>query len=178
MTAKTADDKPMIPIGQHEVVHSQTEYGTPEGTCRKCAASFKGPDYLQKFLLNDCVPPAPSVTQRTIDLGAEYTPRPRGDIVLVRVEVRDEIGGLKLPQNSPEGREYYVEAVGDKVDGLKAGDRVLMKGKAGVDYAYVPGFQGLIVIAEHNILLVMEPKDKQVEKSPGCPDACCPKVST
>jgi NADPH:quinone reductase-like Zn-dependent oxidoreductase len=56
-----------------------------------------------------------------------------------------------------EGKEFYVEGIGPDVKHLKPGDRVLMTGKQGTDWSYIPGFTNLLIIREGNIGLVLEP---------------------
>ena len=84
---------------------------------------------------------------------AEERLLPRNDYVVVRVKKRD-VGpdGVELPDSSLEGKDFVIEAVGDDVEKLKKGDKVLMVGTRGEDWAYLPRSSDVLVIKEANIV--------------------------
>ena len=83
--------------------------------------------------------------------------RTRNDYVLVRViDHAQTPTGIALPTTAIQGKEFVVEKVGDAVKDLKAGERVLMIGKEGEDWARIPGDNNLLLIKEPNIVLVYE----------------------
>lgn len=81
--------------------------------------------------------------------------KPRNDIVLIRVNFLDldPVTGLQLPQQSPEAVQYFVEAVGPKVESLLVGDRVEVLLEKG-SFSVVPRHKNLIIVREANIALV------------------------
>ena len=81
--------------------------------------------------------------------------KPRNDFALIRVIMLDtNERGIAIPQGSMEGKQYLVEAIGPKVEGLKVGDRVLMVGQMGEDWGYLPGTKELLVLKESNVVLI------------------------
>ena len=84
--------------------------------------------------------------------------RPRLDFVLLRVTERGvSIGGVALPEISKESKKTVVVAVGpDVVDGLKAGDEVLLIGTVGQDVVQLPREKNLLVTKQANVILVVE----------------------
>jgi co-chaperonin GroES (HSP10) len=87
--------------------------------------------------------------------------RPRNNKVIIRiVDVGVSKGGVALPDQASEGKAYIVEAVGPDVDNLEVGDRVLMVGKINEDYTFLPREKSLIIIAESNVLLIIEEEDQ------------------
>ena len=84
---------------------------------------------------------------------AEERLLPRNDYCVVRVKKRD-VGpdGVELPDSSLEGKDFVIEAVGVDVDNLKKGDKVLMVGSKGEDWAFIPRSNELLVIKEANIV--------------------------
>jgi hypothetical protein len=138
-------------IGEHEIVTCSSEHFRTANlkVCRKCRKEFHDPDSTQKALMQTCVSDA------LADIPFKVIPR--NDFVSVRVKVCDAMHGLKMPQSSMEGKEFYVEGIGPDVKHLKPGDRVLMTGKQGTDWSYIPGFTNLLIIREGNIGLVLEP---------------------
>jgi hypothetical protein len=84
------------------------------------------------------------------------TIRCRNDYVLLRAKTVDKRGTLYVPPNSREGTEYVVEEVGPKVEGLKAGDKVLMNGIVGQHWLSLPNDSSLFICREDTISLVFE----------------------
>jgi len=84
--------------------------------------------------------------------------RPRNDLVVCRIKYRDKVGGLHVSQRSAEAKDYFVVAVGPKVEGLAAGDQVLIGGEQNKDWALLPGSRDLFCTREDNVLLVVEKK--------------------
>ena len=83
--------------------------------------------------------------------------RPRNDYVLIRTtQAGISKTGLAFPDISLQGKEHIVHAVGPAVEGLKVGEKVLMVGKMGEDYAYLPNSKDLFIIKQANIVLVYE----------------------
>lgn len=95
--------------------------------------------------------------------------RPRAGYVLVRKVRREKVGAVAVSERSQEGWLLLVEAVGPGVDGLKAGDRVLVG--SGVDLVVdgtgavrinpschydVPGHPDLALMPERAIICVVE----------------------
>ena len=62
--------------------------------------------------------------------------------------------GIAVSDFSDEGKEYVVEAIGDKVEHLEVGDRVLVIGVRGATYDFLPNTQDLFIIKEAGIPLV------------------------
>jgi len=91
------------------------------------------------------------------EISKKNKPRPRHDYVLLRCQAREDLGTLKMPQNSAEGKEWFVEAVGPDVEDLKVGERVEASGQPKVDFWFVPGYSDLIVIKERNVQIVYDP---------------------
>ena len=87
--------------------------------------------------------------------------RPRNDFVLLRVTDKGITpGGLALPDTAAQGKVIVVVAVGEKVEGLKEGDRVLAIGAVGEDLvglpSYLPNSRGLVMTRQQNVILVLE----------------------
>lgn len=58
---------------------------------------------------------------------------PRNDWCLLRiVEVGETDSGIAVPQIAVEGKEFVIVAVGDKVEGLRAGRMSCLRSKLGV----------------------------------------------
>lgn len=157
-------------VGQHEVVTVQqlldNESGVTEKAyiCRRCEKQWnnsEGSGFVQKALMEDCVVEKKLIAADFIS--QQFDVIPRGELVVVREVVRDEIGGIKMPENSLEGREHYVEAIGPKVEDLNVGDRVMMNGQKNVDWAYIPGCGSLIVINQVKVVLIFKPKAGEVK---------------
>lgn len=83
-------------------------------------------------------------------------PFPRNDFVVVKVNTVDKVKGIAVPQNSLQGQEYVVVRVGPKVENLNVGDKVLLTGREGSDWSFIPNFDKLLIIKEGNILLVFK----------------------
>ena len=81
--------------------------------------------------------------------------KPRNDFVLIEQIKLDTVGGLVMPDHAIEGKEYHVRAMGPKVEGLSLGDKVLMIGTTGQDYAPLPGNSKLMIIKEANVVLII-----------------------
>ena len=81
--------------------------------------------------------------------------RPRNDYCLIR---RDTLGrtpsGIAVGDETLEGIEHVVVAKGPDVVDLEIGDKVMMIGSKGEDYAFVPRERNLLVIKQANIILV------------------------
>lgn len=92
----------------------------------------------------------------------EKTPvryRMRHDQVLIKKTRVERVHGLFMPEASIQGNQFIVQAVGPDVrDDLKVGDVVLMKGVRGAEYCELPNDNSLLVIADENIMLVVEPE--------------------
>lgn len=84
--------------------------------------------------------------------------RPRNDKVLLRVIDRGQTeSGLQLPQQSQEGQEVIVLAVGPKVEDLKKGDRVIIISEEGGGPTHLRGEKDLYVVKESEVALVKVP---------------------
>ena len=79
---------------------------------------------------------------------------PRNDWCLVLMVQLEKVESLHMPQSAIQGKEFIIEAVGPKVEGLKKGDMVLMAGKIGVDYYPLPNSPNLLVIRQEHVVLV------------------------
>lgn len=84
------------------------------------------------------------------------TYKPRNDFVVIKISKVDTLRGIAVPENSIEGMEFSIVAFGPKVEGLKSGDKVMILGKLGDDYGFIPGSRQLIVTKESNVALVVE----------------------
>ncbi len=87
--------------------------------------------------------------------------KPRNDFCLIRVSQADKQGGVHIPGMSQEAQRYHVEAIGPKVEDLKIGDRVLCTGKKDLDFSFIPGHSGLMIIRADNVVLVFEPEPEE-----------------
>ena len=82
---------------------------------------------------------------------------PRNAMILVRrVQLGQTPKGIGVPDTSIEGVEHVVVAVGKKVEDLKEGDKVLINGTIGQDYAFLPNSKDLIITHDNNIVLKYE----------------------
>lgn len=79
--------------------------------------------------------------------------KPRNNCCVIQKRTVDKRGSMYMPQQSIEGMEFVVVAVGPKVKDLVQGDKVLCTGVKGEDYAYLPGSNDLFIIKQENILL-------------------------
>ena len=80
---------------------------------------------------------------------------PRNDYVLIRKKTLGETpSGIAVADHSVEGVQYFVEAIGHKVEKLEIGDRVLMVGVFGQDIAYLPNSRELALTKEANVVLI------------------------
>jgi hypothetical protein len=81
---------------------------------------------------------------------------PRGPYCVIRVSYREtNQAGIAVSQASAEGRQYHVESIGPDVKDLKVGDRVLMVGKKNEEYWDIPAHNGLLLVKESVISLVV-----------------------
>lgn len=81
---------------------------------------------------------------------------PRHDLVLIRLQrKRITSNGVAIPENAPESLEWFVEAVGPEVNGLNAGDQVLVMGTVGQDIAQMLGLKDYYLTRETNIMCVV-----------------------
>ncbi len=80
----------------------------------------------------------------------------RNDCVIVRRVVHDEVRGLKMPQSSLEGKDYFVHAVGQKVENLNVGDQVIITGRKDHEWIEVPGEPDLIFNTEEFVPIVLQ----------------------
>ena len=81
---------------------------------------------------------------------------PRNTGVLVRITDKGQLRGIAIPEISIEGKEFTVVAIGPKVEGLKVGDKVLMRGVRGAEFFEIPFDKRLIFIEEKDVVLVIE----------------------
>lgn len=82
---------------------------------------------------------------------------PRNDFCVVRaVKIDLTKGGLAMPDSAVQGYDHIIVAVGPKVEDCKPGDKVMITGKHGVDYAFIPSCKDLFVIRQDNVVLVFE----------------------
>lgn len=87
---------------------------------------------------------------------------PRNDFVVIRIVERGQTpGGVLTPEQSVEGKHFFVEAIGPKVEGLKIDDRVVLLGEKGRDgkpanFFPLPNASNLIAIQEEFVALVAE----------------------
>jgi len=70
----------------------------------------------------------------------------RENYVVIRRQKFDRVRGLAMPDISNVGKQFVVESVGPKVEGLKEGDEVMILGQKGQEYADLPGEPDLLVI--------------------------------
>lgn len=82
--------------------------------------------------------------------------KPRNDYVVCRAKKIEHLRGLAMPDISRESEEYYVEAMGPLVEDLKLGDRVLVTGQKDLNWSFIPGFPGLFITKQENVVLVIE----------------------
>ena len=88
------------------------------------------------------------------------TYRPRNDQVLVRIVPVEDVRGIKMPQVSIEGKNFRVEAMGPKVEGLSVGDHVLMIGRKGTEYYPLPNCNDLLIIRQEFVALIVEGEEE------------------
>ncbi len=82
---------------------------------------------------------------------------PRKNQVIVRILIKDEYRGIKLPQNSPEGKLYVVVAIGPEVKNLNVGDEVLITARVGQEWQLIPGEPELVFNIEEHVPLIITP---------------------
>ena len=80
--------------------------------------------------------------------------QPRNDYVLIRIQKLPIVDGISFPDHSIEGKEFVVEALGPKVEGLAVGDKVMALGAKHVTFYEVPNSRDLIVIRQEHVVLV------------------------
>lgn len=77
---------------------------------------------------------------------------PRNDFVIIRRQKRAIVRGLLMPEQSAEGVDFFVYAVGPDVKDIKPGDQVMIMGQMGKDEMYpVPGEPQLVVVQQRVI---------------------------
>ena len=81
--------------------------------------------------------------------------RMRNNFVLIRVVDTGKVGSVLTPQKSAEGKTYYIEEFGDKVQGLAKGDQIFMLAAPG-SAMFVPGSTELFFTQEENVVLIYE----------------------
>lgn len=81
--------------------------------------------------------------------------RMRNDFVLVKVVDTGKIGSVLTTQKSSEGKEYFIEKVGDKVQGLAQGDRVFLLAGPGSGM-FIPNSTEFFFTKEENVVLVYD----------------------
>lgn len=87
--------------------------------------------------------------------------KPRNDFVLIRIIDKGETdSGIAVPDLAIEGKEFVVEAVGPKVEGLVEGDKVLMIGQPGVSFFPLPKRKDLLVLQQEFVVLVLETSEE------------------
>jgi hypothetical protein len=152
-------------VGDHEIVSlDSVGNGAARVACRICRKQFERNDAMtQRVLSTDCL----SATVKVLDDEPEPIVQPRLDYVTIRERVKESRRGIRLPENSLEGREFFVEGVGPDAKDLEIGDQVLMTGKCGTDWSYVPHCHKLIVIREGNIVVKLRFGGKDSTQSSG-----------
>jgi hypothetical protein len=79
----------------------------------------------------------------------------RNDMVLVRIVDKGRTeSGIAMPDMAQEGKEYIVESIGPKVEGLDIGDKVLVLGARGSTWEFIPNSRDLFIVRESAIPLV------------------------
>jgi len=80
----------------------------------------------------------------------------RNDRILVQIKTREEFHGLKMPENSVEGKEYYIVAVGPDVKDLNPGDQVMIDSMEAIgEWAYLPGYSDFMFNGQKHAPLVL-----------------------
>jgi hypothetical protein len=81
---------------------------------------------------------------------------PRGPFCVIRVtHIDTNAAGLALSQSSAEAKQFHVESIGPAVKELQPGDRVLMVGKRNEQFWDIPGHNGLMLVKEEAVSLVI-----------------------
>ena len=71
----------------------------------------------------------------------------RDNFTIIRTEkYTGKHHGLEMPETAAESTRFFVVSAGDKIDTLHEGDEVMIMGKLGEEYVYVPGERDLLVI--------------------------------
>lgn len=84
-----------------------------------------------------------------------YTPR--NDYVLVqRVQLGKTPSGIAVSSASIEGFEHIVTAMGPEVKELALGDKVLVIGEMGKDYAFIPNSNTIFLTKEKNVVMIYD----------------------
>lgn len=93
---------------------------------------------------------------------------PRNDIVLIRVVKVERLPDqISFPDNSIQGKQFVVEAIGPAVKDLSPGDVVMMLGAPNVHYYEVPNSNDLLVIKqEHIVIVAVDLPVQRSEKEP------------
>lgn len=81
---------------------------------------------------------------------------PRNDFVVYRTVLKTSFGtgNLTVPQNSPQAKHHYVEAIGPDVVNLSIGDKILVIGSPG-SLAPLPHDPYLFITRQENIVMVV-----------------------
>lgn len=79
--------------------------------------------------------------------------KPRNSFVVIKIVDTGFVGSVMTPQKSIEGKEYFVEAVGPKVEDLQPGDRVHCIGNS-QSVMFLPGSKDHFFTHEENVILV------------------------
>lgn len=70
----------------------------------------------------------------------------REGYAIIRRNKFDKVRGIAMPDISNDGKQFIIESVGPKVEGLEEGDEVMILGVKGQEYADLPGEPDLLVI--------------------------------
>lgn len=81
--------------------------------------------------------------------------KPRNDLVLIQMQdIGSSKGGVVIPEISAEGKQYIVVAMGAKVEELSIGDRVLVVGRVGIDWDFLPMHKDLFICKQQCVALI------------------------
>jgi co-chaperonin GroES (HSP10) len=95
-------------------------------------------------------------------MGTVYTPR-NDYVVLRRSNVGTTKSGIAVPNQSNEGRQYHVVAIGPKVEGLVVGDQVIFAATPDTMILQIPNTDDLLLIRQKWLALILSEVDGQGE---------------